>query len=575
MTEVVDQCPWHIIDTQGSDSYSFNESKGQGHCLSCGLTTWTDDHGRLWGRHTDSNGRKGKAKLLEGDPTVGFDDDEEEYEVMESNQPEGGKYVPDRGILERTLRFFDVKTFDDQPWVLLDKKTKKVVDKGTSTEVHFVYPTGSIKKRRLDLDKKHGAHFTSVGDMDALFGMNLFPAGCSKKIVVTEGEYDALAAYQMLNSGSYVNPVVSLPGASPSKAFWENCHKYLDSFEQILLSVDDDEAGHKLAAKMADIFPRKVFLMDHFGKKDANDVLRANLVKEYKNQWFNPRRYKPNSILTDGIDYLKLYDDSPDFEYFPTGIPQLDEKILGINKGYLTLIQADTGVGKSEFMRYLEWQCLQNSNYTVAAKHLEESKLRSLLGLVSYQLEENVTLKKYVEEKGLTNQVREAISSITDSERFITFDIDESAGNDDLMDRLNYLVSALGVDYIFLEPIQDAVTGANSSEKEGKLSDLSTRLSNFAADKNVGVVVIAHQNSDGGSMYSSMITKRAAFKIILKGDREAEDPSERNKTQLYVEEKNRVGMGFGYAGTLEFDFDSYMLTPVAPPKAPVVKRNDF
>jgi hypothetical protein len=54
--------------------------------------------------------------------------------------------------------------------------------------------------------------------------MNLWNAGCAKYVTITEGEVDALSAYQMLLS-NYVNPVVSLPSATPSKKLWENCRE--------------------------------------------------------------------------------------------------------------------------------------------------------------------------------------------------------------------------------------------------------------------------------------------------------------------------------------------------------------
>jgi len=307
--------------------------------------------------------------------------------------------------------------------------------------------------------------------------------------------------------------------------------------------------------------------------KDANDFLQAGMAKEYKQAWWNAKKFKPDSILSDAEDYLKLYEDSPDFEYFTTGIEELDEKMLGISKGYVTLVQAETGLGKTEFCRYLENRALNHSEYKIAAMHLEESKLRSLLGLVSYKLNENVTIKKFIDEKDLDEEVRGAISEISSSERFVTFDFDMQEGHEELIKQVRYLVAAMSVDFIFIEPIQDCVTGS-SSEKEGKLADLITQLSTLASKLNVGIVVVAHQNADGGSMYSSMITKRAAFELLLKRDRDSDDVVEKNRTHVVIGRKNRTGLGSGSAGSLDFDLESYTLKPVEPLKAPVVNRKD-
>jgi replicative DNA helicase len=44
---------------------------------------------------------------------------------------------------------------------------------------------------------------------------------------------------------------------------------------------------------------------------------------------------------------IRLYEHTPNYEYCPTGIDELDEKILGLHKGALTIIVAPTGLGKS------------------------------------------------------------------------------------------------------------------------------------------------------------------------------------------------------------------------------------
>ena len=548
------QCPDHQIATNGSDSYCWNDSKGVGSCLSCGLATWTDDKGRLWAKKTKGS----KPYLIEGEGHLkapsskqedAFSDTfNEEYEVLDNTEQEGS-YIAMRGITEDTMEMFGVFTYGDTQ--------------------EYTYPTGGVKVRKLPKD----FHAKNGFKGDELFGMNLFPAGCSKVVVCTEGELDALSAWQMLKNGSFVNPVVSFPSASPSGKLWEKCKKYLDSFDKIVLSVDNDEAGQKLQAKMSEIFPDKTYIMNHGDLKDANDFLQAGMAKEYKQAWWNAKKFKPDSILSDAEDYLKLYEDSPDFEYFTTGIEELDEKMLGISKGYVTLVQAETGLGKTEFCRYLENRALNHSEYKIAAMHLEESKLRSLLGLVSYKLNENVTIKKFIDEKDLDEEVRGAISEISSSERFVTFDFDMQEGHEELIKQVRYLVAAMSVDFIFIEPIQDCVTGS-SSEKEGKLADLITQLSTLASKLNVGIVVVAHQNADGGSMYSSMITKRAAFELLLKRDRDSDDVVEKNRTHVVIGRKNRTGLGNGSAGSLDFDLESYTLKPVEPLKAPVVNRKD-
>jgi len=532
-------------------AYSWDEDKGVGGCFSCGYRTWRYN-GKMYGAT-----EHGKGKPL-GSTDKAFDTNASDVSGVVDVQDftpkniteDKGTFVGMRGITSSTMEKFNVKTDGDKQ--------------------HYVYPSGGVKTRYISTKDFSASNLRS----DELFGMNLFAVNASRIVTITEGELDAMSAWQMLSQGStYVNPVVSLPSATPSGKLWEKCKGWLDSFEKIILSVDNDDAGRKVAERISLMFPRKVFVMNHGDYKDANDFLQAGDQKAYKGAWWGAKPYRPDDMLVDADDYLNLFDESPDFEYFTTGIPELDEKILGINKGYFTVIQAPTGVGKTEVMRYLEYRCLTTSNYKFAYMHLEESKLRSVLGLVSYDLNDNLTLKKFIDEKGREEEVRESISKLTGGERMLQFSFHAEDGYEVLLDKIKYMKAAFDIDYVFFEPIQDLVHG---EDKEGKLADLSSRLGTMASDLDVGIVTIAHQNQNGDTMYATMIGKKAAFEILLERDQEAEDFQERNRTKVKVGRKNRVGLGNGPAGALDFDVDTYTLKVVHGPQEPKTENtNDF
>ena len=221
MSERMTQCPDHkLTTTQGSNSYSFNEDKGVGFCLSCGLTTWKSEDGKLWGRHS----KRQKPVLIEDSGEAGGLP-REEQEVEEYGDWGGPTvdylYLPSRGITKDTKQFFDIRTYPQVKSKVQHPKTKEWYE-FVSDEEHAVYPNGSVKGRRLDLPKDHWAHFFARGSLDCFFAQNLFPAGCSKKLTIVEGDtYDTPSAYQMLNKGNFLNPVVSVPGSKPVDRDWE------------------------------------------------------------------------------------------------------------------------------------------------------------------------------------------------------------------------------------------------------------------------------------------------------------------------------------------------------------------
>jgi len=441
-----------------------------------------------------------------------------------------------RGIQEYTMRDYNVMTYDDRQ--------------------EYVYPSGGIKVRNLD----QKAFYAKDGFKgDELFGMNLFPAGCSKMVTITEGELDALSAAQMLKS-QYTNPVVSLPSATPSKKLWENCKEWLDSFEKIILSVDTDDAGNALADRMARLFPNRVYRVQHGEYKDANDFLQAGKEREFKNLWWKPVKHTPENILNTSDEFLKLYTDTPEHTYYPTGIQALDDKILGLMQGHFTVFKAPTGIGKTELMRYMEYSMLQQG-IPIAAWHLEETKLRSLLGLVSYEIGDNLTRRDLIEEKGADSLVREAIVNITKDENFYQFYLGDGQGTDELIDQIRFFSQACDCKFVFFEPIQDVVVGTSDESKEAMLADLSIRLSKLAAELNVGIVTIAHTNENGDPKYCKMIGQRASVIIDLNRDKEADSIEERNTTYLKVE-KNRPCSEEGLAGMLRFSTDTFTLREI-------------
>jgi 5S rRNA maturation endonuclease (ribonuclease M5) len=246
---------------------------------------------------------------------------------------------------------------------------------------------------------------------------------------------------------------------------------------------------------------------------------------------------------------------------------------IALDGDRLFLLGDFTVTHNTEFFRYLEFTALNDTNYTIASCHLEETPLRSALGVVSYLVGDDVTRKDLIEEKGLEEDVEEWFRLLTQGEQYYQFQIRSDEGPEELVEQIRFMVSAFGVDYVFFEPIQDIVSG-NVADKESKLSDLSNTLKRLAPELNVGIVAIAHANEDGDTKYCKTIAQSAAFEITLARDVDAEDEDERNTMKVFVGRKNRVGGGSGPAGALTFDRDTYMLSPVLGPMEPVFDRTE-
>ena len=532
-TERTDKLPCPFEECNSSDAFSWYHEQDKGHCYSCGL---------------DYPFHKRNHPLIQDIADDYNNDIFDEGETM-TTKPEAvvqpmltPMYRATRGITKDTMEKYGVKTLVN----LID---------GTEVKQEYPYPTGT--KTRV-LPKQF---FTSAGfGGDELFGMDKFNSGSAKAITITEGELDAMSAFQMLGS-KY--PVVALPSATPSKRMMEKVREYLSSFDKIYCSFDSDGKADHIAEKLSGIFPNKVYKVPHTKFKDANEFLVAGAEHEYRNSWWSSSKMKPDNVLCTKEDFLSLFNDTPNYEYFPTGLVGLDDKMMGIHKGAFTVVLAETGIGKTEFFRYLEHTCINTTEYSLAFCHGEESQLRGILGLFSYNQDKNLIRKDRVEELGYEDKYVEFITDMTSGERVIQFGIPVGTDLEGIIEQVRFLAVGMGVDYIFMEPIQDFVTARSTSEKEAMLTELTTQLKRLAVELNVGIVIIAHANKEGEAKYCASIIQGAAFEIVLKRDADAEDETLANTTFVYVGRKNRTGGGSGFAGSMYFDFDKFTLEPTS------------
>ena len=280
------------------------------------------------------------------------------------------EYVPTRGISRETMEKYHVLT--------------KVSEDGTPIEIAFDYEHG-WKIRSLTEKKFSTKDNTSKAP---LFGKQFFNASGSKSITITEGEFDALSAYQMLGS-KY--PVVSVRSASSARKDCETEYQYLSSFERIYLCFDNDDPGQKAVKEVATLFGwDKVYNVSLTKHKDANAFLEAGDIQEFKNAWYGAGKILPEEIISTYRAVDDILDHTTNKQGFPYPWTALDNLTFGIRTGEVTLFTALEGRGKTEFIRAIEYKILKETDDNIGIIHLEESKARCIQGLVGLELKKPV-----------------------------------------------------------------------------------------------------------------------------------------------------------------------------------------
>lgn len=408
----------------------------------------------------------------------------------------------------------------------------------------------AVQKRILPKDFSDNKGFTN----DHLFGMDQYNAGSSKYITIVEGADDRFAAIAMLGETWHV---VALPNGLVTKSLLKNCKSWLDAYENIIIATDNDGPGDKAAEALNLVFPNKCYRVSLTKYKDAMEYWENDAADEFKYAWINRKKYVPAFDTNTPEQFIRMLADATEAKYIPTGITEYDELGLGLFQSHLTVFTAQEGIGKTELMRMLEYNLIKNHpDIPFAYCHLEETPQRSLLGLVSYELDKNVTRKDLITD---IDEVNEAIERMMGRENVHQFRIGTDEDPDVLIDRIKYYANVCDCKYVFFEPIQDIAAQRQTQESLVQYLDkLAINLSRVAAETGCGIVTIAHMNDDGQIRDSRQIGKQASVRIDLERDMHAPTEDERNRTRLFIRKNRPVGP-LGYAGELTFDLESFTL----------------
>jgi twinkle protein len=462
------------------------------------------------------------------------------------------QYVEGRGISVATREKLGIVT--------------KVSSEGQPLSDCVTFPNGTQQIRSLVIPKDQKGSFKTVGEHASeatLMFMDKFPAGSAKTVTITEGAYDAASLHQVLGNNF---PCVSVRSSSTARKDCATQAKYLNSFDRIYLALDADEPGNKAAKEIAQLFDfNKVFHVDLSAHKDANGYLQAGLVDQLRQVWHNSKKYLPEGIVSSHDEFRKILEEHSQRPSISYPFARLQEVTKGIRDGEVVLVTAQEGVGKTEFIRAIEYHILTTTDAAVGTIHLEEDKARQLQGLAGYDLK----VPAHFEGVTSNEEIAAALKRITkgSDDRLHIYKHFGSDDPNDLLNIVRFMVTSCGCKYIFFDHITMIVTGREDEDERRLLDYLSTRLATMAHDLGFTLFLVSHVNDNGQTRGSRNIGKVANTRIDLSRNTLEEMDNERNKMYLSVP-KNRFGAKTGPGGVLWFDDESFTLGEY---KEPIIK----
>lgn len=400
-----------------------------------------------------------------------------------------------------------------------------------------------------------------------LWGAYQFP-DMGRRIVITEGEFDALSCYEVMPGW----PMVSLPTGSggAKKAIQESLPK-LQGYDQVVLFFDNDEAGREAVQKAVTVLPPgKAAIATLNGYKDASEALQAGARDAIRRAIWDAKPYRPDGIV-DGQSLRELLiQPQPEADY-SYSYPGLNDMLLGIRKRELVTLTAGTGIGKSTFCQSLAASLLQQG-HRVGYIALEESNRRTALGLMSVALQYD-----YLHGVHTHDELLEAYDATMGRWPLYLFDGFGSYEPDVIYNRIEYLASGLDTSIIFLDHLSILMSGLEGDERR-MIDQTMTRLRSLVERTNISLFLVSHLKSPDGATHeeggrvklaqlrgSRSIGQLSDAVIGLERDQQALDHE--NVTTVRVL-KNRFAGETGVACRLRYDkatMNFYEITPDEEP----------
>jgi twinkle protein len=405
--------------------------------------------------------------------------------------------------------------------------------------------------------------FVVLGDKFymGLFGLGRVQKG-GKRIVITEGELDAQAAYQALG-GTW--PVVSLPnGADDAVKAIKKDLEFLESFTEIVLCFDQDEAGQKAVKATRDLFTTGKVRICVLPRKDAGEMVERGESEELRSILWKAPRYQPEGIITGDA----IWDQLVNRKVVP-GIPYRWKGLNNLLKGYrqkeLILITGGTGAGKSTVCQHLCEEHLANDE-KVGYIALEESVFQSSSAIYGIKLGRRTVLDEVAPLDEL------APIHAQYGHNLVLLDHFGSTEGDNLVSKLRYFVKALGCTVLFLDHITIAISGLETADERKAIDKLMTDLRSLVEETGVRLYVVSHltrskegSHEDGARIRLKDLRGSHSLgqipDVVLAGERNqgADDNSERNQILWRVLKNRPVGL-LGVACLLAYDHETGLLT---------------
>ena len=469
------------------------------------------------------------------------------------------KSLPKRGLTEDTCRKFGYQVGRDK----------------NDTLVHiapYYDEAGAMVAQKVRYANKD---FKFIGEPKkaTLFGSNLWNNG--KKLVITEGEIDAMSVSQAQNNKW---PVVSIPnGAQGAKKSLAKSLDYLNGFEEVILMFDQDDHGRKAAIECAELFAPGKCKIATLPLKDANECLQAGREQDIIQSIWNAKPYRPDGLVSvaDLIDELT----KPIEIGYPWWLQPLTDLTFGRRKGEIYGLGAGTGVGKTDFLTQQIAYDIATLNMKVGTLFLEQKPTETakrVAGKIKGR-------RFHVPNSGWSKE--ELVDAVTSlNGQLVMYDSFGETEWDVIKCKIRFMAVAEGIELIYLDHL---TAMANTADEKGSLEQIMKEMAGLANELGIIITFVSHLTTPEGKPHEEggRVTIRhfkgsraigfwSYLMLGLERDQQHDDQTTRQTTVLRVLKDRYTGQATGQTIYLGYDGETGRLFETVAPEEQHPFNND-
>lgn len=502
-----------------------SEFVGKEPCPSCGsrdnLARYSDGHGYCFGcEYYEKGGEavegtktsKRKGDFIRGTPAA----------------------LSKRRITEETCRFWKYHVHDGR-------------------QVANYYRDGELVAQKLrGRDKK----FSVIGEGKRmpLYGQWLWGSAKGKRLVIVEGEIDALTVSQAQGNKW---PVVSVPQGAPSaaKAVAREI-EWVEQFDEVIIAFDMDEPGQDAAKEVAMLLTPGKARIACLPEKDPNACLVAGNQKGLIQALWEAKTYRPDGLVS--VDDLIEEAKKPIKHGLPWCFPSLTALTYGRREGDVYTFGAGTGIGKTDlFTQQIEFD-INELGERVGVIYLEQKPLETVKRIAG----KAGGRRFHVPDDGWAQaELDTELAKLRGKAVFY-----DSWGGTDwevVREKIRYMRHSEGIRLIYLDHLTAMADTANERES---LEQLMKELATLANELGLIIHLVSHLSTPEGKPHeeggrvmvrhfkgSRAIGFWSFFMFGLERDQQAEDPERRKITTFRVLKDRYTGQATGKTFGLSYD----------------------